>query len=532
MLVAITPMKIITRQAVLMMLAFASGLASDTALSEILTRGPYLQNGSHTNVTIRWRTDMETDSRVRYGTNLATLNFTNDVATSLTDHVVTVTGLLPDTKYFYSIGSVATTLAGEAANYFFVTSPLPGMVKNTRVWVLGDSGTANNYQINVRDAYENFTAARHTDLWLMLGDNAYASGLDFEYQYSLFDIYTNMLRKSVLWPTLGNHDTAQATAFVDTYPYFDIFTLPKNGEAGGVASGTEHYYSFDYANIHFICLDSMTATRATNSAMYLWLTNDLASSTSKWTIAYWHHAPYTKGSHDSDVETELIEMRQVFLPVVEQGGVDLVLCGHSHVHERSYLLDQHYGDSTTLTNSMKLNAGSGRENDTGAYRKNLFNPRAHQGAVYAVVGNSGQATGGALDHPAMRVSLNKLGSLVLDIGGDRLDATFLRDDGATNDTFTILKVNATTSLRILTTTKNPLGHCTITWASVGGLRYRVSYQDGNPNGVFTDIMRSAILEVNAAPNGKASVQTFTDDFMLTGGAPTNGARYFKVRVIP
>ena len=326
MLVAITPMKTITRQAVLMMLAFASGLASDTALSEILTRGPYLQNGSHTNVTIRWRTDMETDSRVRYGTNLATLNFTNDVATSLTDHVVTVTGLLPDTKYFYSIGSVATTLAGEAANYFFVTSPLPGMVKNTRVWVLGDSGTANNYQINVRDAYENFTAARHTDLWLMLGDNAYASGLDFEYQYSLFDIYTNMLRKSVLWPTLGNHDTAQATAFVDTYPYFDIFTLPKNGEAGGVASGTEHYYSFDYANIHFICLDSMTATRATNSAMYLWLTNDLASSTSKWTIAYWHHAPYTKGSHDSDVETELIEMRQVFLPVVEQGGVDLVLC--------------------------------------------------------------------------------------------------------------------------------------------------------------------------------------------------------------
>ena len=39
-------------------------------------------------------------------------------------------------------------------------------------------------------------------------------------------------------------------------PDYDIFTLPKQGEAGGVASGTEAYYSFDYANVHFVCLES------------------------------------------------------------------------------------------------------------------------------------------------------------------------------------------------------------------------------------------------------------------------------------
>jgi 3',5'-cyclic AMP phosphodiesterase CpdA len=499
--------------------------------AQVLTRGSYLQNGSHTNITIRWRTDVATDSRVRYGTSLANLSFTNDVAAVVGDHEVRLKQLSPDTKYFYAIGDTTTQLAGEDPNHFFVTAPVPGTPKNTRIWAIGDFGTALPEQSSVRDAYEAFTGARHTDLWLMLGDNAYESGLDAEYQTAVFDVYTNLFRKSVVWPTLGNHDTAQATEFSDAYPYFDIFTLPKQGEAGGVPSGTEHYYAYDYGNIHFICLDSMTGGRSNNSPMYAWLTNDLAANKAMWTIAYWHHPPYTKGSHDSDFELELIEMREVFLPVLEQGGVDLVLGGHSHTYERSHLLDQHYGDSSTLTEAMKRDAGGGRAFEGRPYHKHLFNPRAHQGAVYAVVGSSGHTGGGELNHPAMHVSLNELGSLVLDIHSNRLDATFLRETGATNDAFTIVKVNSTTSLRILSATLNSSGHCTLTWAAVGGLRYRVSYRDGDPSGVFTDLVQSPVAEINLAPEGAAATQSFTDNFTLTGGAPVNGARYFRVRVV-
>jgi hypothetical protein len=39
----------------------------------------------------------------------------------------------------------------------------------------------------------------------------------------------------------------------------------------------------------------------------------------------------------------------------------------------------------------------------------------------------------------MFISLNNLGSLVLDINGNRLDATFLRETGAADDTFSIVK---------------------------------------------------------------------------------------------
>ena len=420
-------------------IVFGMALISSTAVT--LTRGPYLQNGSHTNTTVRWRTSGNVIGLARYGTNLASLDFSADELTSTNEHELQLTGLAPDTTYYYAVGTAETTLAGSNANHFFVTAPLPGTPKATRIWVLGDAGTKSASQVSVRNAYETFTGARHTDLWLMLGDNAYDSGTDAEYQSGVFNVYTNMLRKSVLWSTLGNHETAQATAFVNTYPYFSIFTLPKNGEAGGMASGTEHYYSFDYANLHFICLDSMTANRATNGVMFQWLTNDLANVTADWTIAFWHHPPYTKGSHNSDSETELIEMRKVFLPVLEAAGVDLVLSGHSHCYERSFLLDKHYLLSPAMNATNKLDARSGWEGGTGAYLKPEGGLIPHQGTVYVVAGSSGQISGGALNHPGMYVSLNQLGSLVLDIVSNRLDAKFIRENGATNDSFTILKLN-------------------------------------------------------------------------------------------
>ena len=327
-----------------------------------LLRGPYLQQAAPTAITIRWRTAKPTTGLVRYGPDPTTL--TELYATEpapVTDHVVTLGGLSPLTTYHYSIGTTATTLAGGDGTTRFTTPPPPGTSKPTRIWVLGDAGTNTVAQARVRNAFYQYAADRLPDLCLLLGDNAYDDGTDAEFQAAIFDTYPTMLRRSPFWSCLGNHETKQSTAFVDTYPYFDIFTFPTNGEAGGVASGTEHYFSFDYGNIHFISLDSMTASRAPNGAMATWLANDLASTTATWIIAFFHHPPYTKGSHNSDTETPLIEMRQNILPILENGGVDLVLNGHSHCYERSFLLDGHYGLSGTLVPSMKKDAGDGRE---------------------------------------------------------------------------------------------------------------------------------------------------------------------------
>jgi len=409
-----------------------------------LTRGPYLQLSTSSNIVIRWRTDVPSSSRVTYGTNLANLVFTNLDSTTVTEHEVLLTNLSADTRYYYEVGAATTNLTGPGSDYFFLTHPAPGTDKPIRVWVVGDAGTANSNQRAVRDAFYAYNGTNTVHAWLQLGDNAYNTGTDAQYQAAVFDMYSALLRKSVTWPTLGNHDTAQSQAYVDTYPYFSIFTLPTAGEAGGVPSGTEHYYSFDLGMVHFICLDSMTANRATNGAMAIWLRSDLAVNTNRWTIAYWHHPPYTKGSHNSDTELQLIEMRQNFLPILEAGGVDLVLSGHSHSYERSHLIYGHYGLSGTFdTNTMLVQPGSGREtNGVGAYVKPDRlgeTPAAHAGAIYAVAGSSGQTSGGTLNHPVMFTSQNVLGSMVLDFRNNRLDAVFLRDTGATGDWFSLIK---------------------------------------------------------------------------------------------
>ena len=272
----------------------------------------------------------------------------------------------------------------------------------------------------------------------MLGDNAYSDGTDIEYQKAVFGVYPMVLKNTVLWTTFGNHDAHTADSASQSGPYYDIFTLPKNGEAGGIASGTKAYYSFDYGTIHFICLDSAGSDRSPSGAMLTWLRADLAATKQDWRIAFWHHPPYSKGSHDSDKESELIQMRQYALPILESYGVDLVLSGHSHSYERSYLLDGHYGKSNTLTSSMIVDPGDGREDGDGAYEKPL-GLAPHAGAVYVVTGSSSHISGGLLNHPVMYLSLNELGSLVLDLNGGRLDAWFLSSTGVVQDYFTMKK---------------------------------------------------------------------------------------------
>jgi fibronectin type 3 domain-containing protein len=403
-----------------------------------VVRGPYLQRISTSQATLRWRTSVATDSRVAYGTSAAGLNLSVTSATAKTDHNLILTGLQPGTLYYYSVGNAAGAVV-SGPEYYFRTNPPIGPAKATRLWVLGDSGTGTTGASAVRDAFYAANGGPHTDVTLLLGDNAYNAGTDAEYQTALFNMYPTMMRNTPMWATIGNHEATNADSATMTGPYYDIFSLPRNGEAGGIASGTEAYYSFDYANMHFVCLDSEESSRVSTGAMYTWLQNDLAATTQEWIIAFWHSPPYTKGSHDSDVVADsggrMKDMREVFLPLLENYGVDLVLNGHSHVYERSYLIDGHYNVSTTFSAATMIKDGtSGNPATTGAYVKQ---PVGHDGAVYVVTGSAAQTGTYPLNHPAMCVSLSQLGSLVLDVNGNQLDASFLTSTGAVMDRFAL-----------------------------------------------------------------------------------------------
>jgi len=409
--------------------------APDAARAQVVTRGPYLQLATPTSIVVRWRTSVPTPSRVWCGTEPSLLWDAALEPASTTEHAVQLPGLEPGQRYWYAVGDSFNLLSGDAT-HTFVTPPSPGAVRPVRAWILGDSGEPGSTQLAVRDAFLAYTGSRGADLVLMLGDNAYSSGTDSQYQSGLFTPYAQWLRQWPLWPTRGNHDDVRNG---DDNDYYDFFTLPSLAEAGGVPSGTEAYYSFDVANVHFVCLDSEGSSRSPGGPMLTWLRADLAATNQDWIVAYWHHPPYSKGSHDSDSEGDLREMRQNVVPILDSLGADLALAGHSHSYERSFLLRRHYGTSGTLADSMIVDSGDGRPDGDGPYEKDTPDQAPFLGAVYVVGGSSSKHSGGSLDHPVMVSSQDVAGSLVLDVLGDELQLRFLDSAGAVTDSFSIEK---------------------------------------------------------------------------------------------
>ncbi|MPR32855.1 metallophosphoesterase [Salmonirosea aquatica] len=419
-----------------------------------LIRGPYLQKASPTSITVRWRTNVYDRSRVQYGPQPNEMEYFVDDSTLVSEHSIQLTGLKPNTKYYYTIGNLAdTTIQGDADNYF-VTLPEKGSEQLIRIAGFGDCGNNSINQMKVRGAVENYIADKPLTAWILMGDNAYSDGSDAEYQIKFFNNYKdNLLKKYALFPSPGNHDYRDfpSASFDDQYKmaYYQNFSMPTEGESGGVASHTQSYYSFDIGNTHFLSLDSYgpdpkgTFMVDKLSEQAEWVKKDLAANQSKWVVAYWHHPPYTMGSHNSDTEKDLIAIRENFIKNLEDLGVDLILCGHSHVYERSKLIKGHYGMETTYDpQKHEVNSSTGlydqSKNSAPYLKKSGNNP----GTVYVVSGSSG-ALGGhkpGYPHNAMYYSENKIGgAVVLEIEGNRLDLKWLCSDGEIRDHFTMMK---------------------------------------------------------------------------------------------
>ena len=420
--------------------------------AQTIVRGPYLQQGTPTSMIVRWRTDVKAETQLEFGTSLDALTSNSKISSRsvsspllsgpTTEHEVLVSGLAPQTRYYYRVLAKDRVIAGGDAEHFFVTSPSGGD-EPVRVWVIGDAGVSGRRasgedpgQAAVRDAFLKRYPLGSFQLLMMLGDNAYTTGSDSEYQRGVFDPYRNVLRSVVTWPTQGNHDYSALA-------YYPAFSLPTKGQSGGLASVTEHYYSFEYGNVHFIVLNSEVNDNSFRGSMANWLRQDLATHRKDWVVVYWHHPPYSKGHHDSDKESasagRLIWMRANIVPILDSAGVDLVMSGHSHSYERSKFLNGHYGVSTTLSKQEVIVAKDGHDDQSRTYTKPQMKPQPHSGSVFVVAGNSGEVLPSPLNHPAMVVSLQKMGSMYLEFDTNELNATMIGADGSTEDYFTIRK---------------------------------------------------------------------------------------------
>lgn len=400
-------------------------------------RAPYFQKQAANGITVCWNTAEAELGVVRYGTRPGNLEWVARDTVPAEAHEIRLNDLQPGTRYYYTIGNTGAMKYGGSDADWFITAPETGATESVRLWIIGDSGNPGPVAQSVRDAMKSWVTENpregknDLDLWLLLGDNAYRSGSNQQYQAALFDAYPNLLRNLAFWPVYGNHDARRWT-------FFDIFSLPENAESGGIGSGTENYYSFDYANIHFVMLDSHDSDRQPDGDMLVWLQRDLEANQQDWLIAAFHHPPYSKGSHDSDDDNDgrLVDMRENALPILERYGVDLVLSGHSHGYERSHLIDCHYGNSSEFTEKQIVSQGT--EGNHQHYIKSSGGV-ANSGTVYVVAGASSKVDQAAMNHPAMAFSMLETGSLVIDIEGDVLTSRYINSEAMVIDEFTIEK---------------------------------------------------------------------------------------------
>jgi len=123
----------------------------------------------------------------------------------------------------------------------------------------------------------------------------------------------------------GNHCSGPLLAQQFDYPN----TAPERSTEG-------FFYTFTAGNIFFLMLDT-NIMGAGNASDAQWLSQQLSSDAARdadWIIAVGHHPfwPIVEVPRDA---MRAQTMREVFLPLMEAGGVDLILSGHQHVYART-----------------------------------------------------------------------------------------------------------------------------------------------------------------------------------------------------
>ncbi|MCE9553272.1 MAG: metallophosphoesterase family protein [Planctomycetes bacterium] len=439
-----------------------------------LRRSPYLLEMKPDGVTIRWRTDRSSPppALVRYGSDPNKLDQAL-MATELPaasnnayDWTAKLTGLKPNTKYYYALDMAGVTLCGGDEDCSFITSPPVGEKAPLRFWCLGDSGSNRPRGPNtdaalkapgpgnpflVRNGFLKFNGDKPIRGGIiLLGDNGNPQGTDVQYQTAFFQTYPKILSKTALWPCVGNHD-------MERNVYGRTFATAKDSATSESTNEGPHfpfYYSADIGNVHLVILDPWWTWWTRNTDLnhrpwrqqMEWLDKDLAATKQEWIILGDHFPCYADGNYNSDGEGGMLSMlRKELVPLCDKHGVDMFLAGHDHSYQRSFLISKHLGDGKTFDPKQHLKfAGDGRKEPI----VKRFGPES--GTIYVVHGaGGGGRPGGNYALPAMVPMPEKdgkvlrgiqgAGSFVIDVDGLTLTSYALDAAGNVLDQFSMQK---------------------------------------------------------------------------------------------
>jgi acid phosphatase type 7 len=325
--------------AVLLLLpAFSAAPATETAQAEPLriAHGPYLQGPRATSMTIVWFTNKKCVSRVEFSED-ATLSakaFSSHhglIDANETRHVVEIDGLEPGKTYHYRVVSKETlklepyraAFGEEVASKTFTFRTCDPAKETFSFCVVADNHGQSKRLGKLLDRIDR----TGVDLIVLDGDMVDY----FQEEPQLFDGFVEVcaakFAASVPFVFVrGNHDARGAMA----RRLFDYVPTPEG----------RFYYSFDHGGVHFVVLDSgedkgddskeysgladFDAYRRTQAK---WLQDDVRTDgcrKAKFRVALLHIPPRGENWHGASAIQKLWE------PLLNQGGVDLMICGHLH----------------------------------------------------------------------------------------------------------------------------------------------------------------------------------------------------------
>lgn len=317
-------------------------------------RYPYLLEVRPDGARIAWTSSAREPGRVTYRVVDASPERAGEQAAGPGGYV-NLTGLGSGVTVEYAVYLEGAALTPGLR---FRTAPRKGARTRFRFLVWGDSGSGKEPQIEVARQIASRHRSRPFDFALHTGDLAYPHGSPSYLTERHFRIYRAWLHSVPVYPAAGNHDLKKDGG----QAFAEAFLEPRG------LGHHRRYYSFDYANAHFVALDSNEGDdvagsggdlRDRGSAQRAWLERDLAAAVTDtltdWIIVYLHHPPYSAAAglsgHGSDPG-----LRESLTPLFDRFGVDVVFAGHDHNYERSHPLR---GDAVAERGTVYVVTGGG-----------------------------------------------------------------------------------------------------------------------------------------------------------------------------
>lgn len=387
-----------------------------------------------TGMAISWATfDLVSDSSVWIGKSPESLSKRSDVTVasstyysegdySLYQNHAIVSGLKPNTKYFYKVGSASdVSLISDVGS--FTTARDASDDTPFEIAVYGDLGFGEKGETSTR--FIN-TLGKQISFVYHIGDISYAdddflddtmkNGFFYEKVYNWWmNSMMPIMSQVPYMVTVGNHEAechSPGSCTISEYKkthlgnytaYNARFKMPS-AESGGALN---MWYSFEYGPIHFTSISSETdyANAPSNEFMsgyhngnfgnqLAWLEADLKKAVANrdkvpWIIVGMHRPIYDTDTCDENFRPRATSdfIQTAFEDLFIKYGVDVVFAGHEHAYQRHYPI----ANATAITKGVSSD------------KKTYANPRA---PVYIVTGGPGnpepnQWTGEAVPWNAM-----------------------------------------------------------------------------------------------------------------------------------